>query len=252
MIRALCIDIAGVLTEDDRPLPGALDAFAALRTRGMPMRLLTNTSRTPAEKVRQKLLDAGFAVDMDELLTAPVAIAALLRRRGLRAQLIVHPDVRCDFAGIDQRDPQAVVLCDAGEHFHYAELDRAMRLLQGGAPLLAVGMNRYFSSNGLLRLDAGPFVRALEFAAGVEAELVGKPGAGMFLAACTAMQVAPAETLMIGDDVQADIVGARQAGLQACLVRCGKYRAGDDDTARQAGAQVGDDFAAALAAIDLF
>lgn len=249
MIRALCIDIAGVLTEDDKPLPGAIAAFADLRARGMPMRLLTNTSRTPSATVRDRLRAAGFAVTDAEVLTAPTAMAELLRRRGLRAQLIVHPDVRVDFANIDEKDPQAVALCDAGEHFRYDDLDRAFRLLHAGAPLLAVGMNRYFSSGGRLHLDAGPFIRALEFAAGVQAEIVGKPGAGMFQAACAAMGVAPADTLMIGDDVHADVIGARQAGLAALLVRTGKYRAGDDILAHDAGADTRDDFATAVAAL---
>lgn len=250
-IRALCIDIAGVLTEDDRALPGAAETFAQLRARHVPLRVLTNTSRTPAKTVHERLQAAGFAVTEEQLLTAPLAIAALLRQRGLRAQLIVHPDVRGDFAGIREDDPQAVVVCDAGEHFTYADLDAAFRLLQAGAPLLAVGMNRYFSGGGRLQLDAGPFIRALEFAAGVQAELVGKPGAGMFLAACAAMGSAPQETLMIGDDVQADVIGAREAGLPATLVRTGKYRAGDDALARQAGANVCADFTAAIVAAGL-
>lgn len=249
MTRALCIDIAGVLTEDDKPLPGAPAAFAALQARGMPMRLLTNTSRTPAATVRSRLRAAGFDVADDQLLTAPVAMAQLLRQRGWRAQLIVHPDVRVDFAGIDEREPQAVVVCDAGEHFRYDDLDRAFRLLLAGAPLMAVGMNRYFSANGRLHLDAGPFIRALEFAAGVHAEVVGKPGSGMFQAACAAMGVAPADTLMIGDDVQADVIGARHAGLAATLVRTGKYRPGDDLQAQSAGAGVAADFSAAVRAL---
>lgn len=247
MYQALCIDIAGVLTEDDRALPGARDAFLSLRASGVPLRLLTNTSRTPAARVREKLAAAGFETHAGEVMTAPLAIAALLRERGLSAQLIVHPDVREDFAGMREEEPGAVVVCDAGEHFAYADLDRAMRLLQQGAPLLGVGMNRYFSGGGLLHLDAGPFIRALEFAAGVEAEIVGKPGAGMFLAACQAMGALAADTWMIGDDVQADVIGARAAGLQAVLVRTGKFRAGDEQVARDAGARVAADFAAAVA-----
>lgn len=246
MIRALCIDIAGVLTEDDRALPGAMAAFDMLRAKNLPLRLLTNTSRTPAATVRDRLRAAGFKVADAEVLTAPVAMAELLRSRSQRALLVVHPDVRADFTGIDEAEPQAVALCDAGEHFTYDVLDRAFRLLQGGAPLMAVGMNRYFSGGGKLHLDAGPFIRALEFAAGVQAEIVGKPGAGMFLAACAAMGVSPAETLMIGDDVQADVLGAREAGLAAVLVRTGKYRAGDEAVAQDAGAATYADFAAAI------
>jgi ribonucleotide monophosphatase NagD (HAD superfamily) len=107
-------------------------------------------------------------------------------------------------------------------------------LLINGAPLLGVGRNRYFKTGGKLQLDAGPFIQALEYAADIEAEILGKPAAGFFHAAVDSLGCKPDEVLMIGDDVEADINGAMQAGLQACLVRTGKYLPGDENKAGQA------------------
>lgn len=110
---------------------------------------------------------------------------------------------------------------------------------------MALGRNRYFQDQGGLSLDAGPFVAALEYAAGVEAELLGKPAPALFAAALDSAACPPAAAAMIGDDVESDANGALAAGLRGVLVKTGKYRPGDE--ARLApGGVVADDIAAAV------
>lgn len=133
--------------------------------------------------------------------------------RGLRPLLLIHPELAPDFAGLDSAQPNAVVVGDAGDHFRYATLNHAFRLAHGGAPLLALGRNRYFQEADGLSLDAGPFVAALEYAAGVAAELLGKPAPALFAAALRAAACPPGAAVMIGDDVEADVNGAP---LPAC------------------------------------
>jgi putative hydrolase of the HAD superfamily len=58
------------------------------------------------------------------------------------------------------------------------------------------------------------------FALAVSAREAGhaKPHAPIFHAACTGMQLAPAEVLHIGDDPVLDIVGAAGAGMRTCWI----------------------------------
>jgi len=245
-VRAVCLDIAGVLTDSGRLLPGAVGSLRALDAAGLPWRLLTNTSRRPQPAILAELVGFGLPVRAEQLFAAPRVVADAVRARGLRPLLLVHPDIRGEFAGLDCHDPNAVVLCDAAEGLDYRGLDAAFALLKQGAPLLAVGMNRYFQGRERLELDAGPFVKALEYAAGVEAEIIGKPGRAMFELACASMGVSPDQAVMIGDDVEADVIGAMAAGLRGILVRTGKYRAGDE-ARLPAGAACADDIAAAVA-----
>lgn len=244
--RGLCIDISGVLHVDGENVPGAQDAIARVRKAGVPCRFLTNTSRKPSRAVLEQLRELGFDVAEEEVLTAPSAVARHLKARNLKPWLLVHPDIEEEFEPASFPDADAVVVCDAGERFNYRRLDQAFALLMAGAPLLAVGMNRYFKQSDGLHLDAGPFIRALEYAAGVEATIIGKPGEAMFHEACDSMGLVPGDCLMIGDDVEADIGGARKAGLEAALVKTGKYRASDRDRARELGAGVFDDIAAVV------
>ena len=102
-----------------------------------------------------------------------------------------------------------------------------------GADLIAIHKGRYYSRGDGLALGPGPFVSALEFATGKTAKVLGKPEKDFFYSAINALEgvdCQPQEVIMIGDDVRDDVEGALRAGLQAILVRSGKYRPGDEAT----------------------
>ena len=129
----------------------------------------------------------------------------------------------------------AVVVGLAPSKFNYESLCDAFRLLNSGARLIAVHKSRYFKNGaGDLTLGPGPFVAGLEFAAGVNAHVVGKPEKAFYVSALEALNrdkgtsIDPQETLMIGDDVLIDAIGAQKAGFRGCLVKSGKYRLGDE------------------------
>jgi ribonucleotide monophosphatase NagD (HAD superfamily) len=68
----------------------------------------------------------------------------------------------------------------------------------------------------------------LEFAADTRATVVGKPSSDFFNAALNSLQLPPNQVLMIGDDMESDILGANSLGIRTCLVQTGKYRTGDE------------------------
>ena len=242
-IRGCLLDLSGVLHVGAQPLPGAVAAVARLRRLPLALRFITNTSRTPRAAILGQLRRMGFAVSSDELITAPLVARTALENRGLRPYLLVHPDLRPDFGGVPTHHPNAVVVGDAGTHFTYRRLNRALQILMTGAPFLAIANNRYFMDIDGLNLDAGAFVAGLEFASGRRAEVLGKPAPAVFLDACTAMNLEPSAVVMIGDDAHADVLGALDAGLQAILVKTGKFR--ESDAALVAGrARVLDDLTA--------
>lgn len=228
MYKTILLDISGVLYQGNAAIPGAVQAVRRLRNAGVVLRFVTNTSRQPSTALLSQLHDLGFEIALAELFTAPQAARRWLVERQHRPLLIIHPDLEPEFADLDQHDPDAVLLADAEERLNYAYLDQAFALLMDGAPLLAIGDNRYFQGADRLHLDAGPFVRALEYAAGVQAQVAGKPSPLFFEQALADAGGEAGDTLMVGDDVQADVLGALDAGLHACLVRTGKYRQGDE------------------------
>jgi HAD superfamily hydrolase (TIGR01458 family) len=84
-------------------------------------------------------------------------------------------------------------------------------------------LNRWWQTASGPLLDAGAFVAGLEYAAGVEAEVVGKPSRAYFEAALAELGARPADAVMVGDDVESDVGGAKAIGMRGVLVRTGKF-----------------------------
>ncbi|MBD5801067.1 putative hydrolase YutF [Azoarcus sp. Aa7] len=244
--RAALVDLAGVLHVGEQAIPGAVDALARLRAAGLPLRFLTNTTRTPRRTLVAKLQRLGFAITEDELQTAPHAAQQLVRQRGLKPLYLVHPDLAAEI-GPSAEAPDAVVLGDMGPHLDYARLNAAFRLLMAGGAFIAMAKNRYFMEEDGLSLDMGAFVTGLEFSSGVTAEIVGKPAASFFHTALAELGVAPADAVVIGDDLHDDVGAAIDAGIPAVLVRTGKFRPGDDAAPDVRPSLIADDFADAVA-----
>ena len=246
--RAVLIDLAGVLHTGDDALPGAVLALDRLRASGVRLRFLTNTTRTPSPVLFAKLQRMGFTLAAAEIQTAALAARTLVRQRGWQPLWLVHPDIAGEM-GDSHPEPNVVVLGDMGPHYTYALLNQAFRLLMQGLPLLAMARNRYFMEPDGLSLDMGAFVTGLEYSAGIQAEVTGKPAPAFFAAALAELGVTAAEAVLIGDDLSDDIGGAQDAGIAGILVRTGKFREGDDAHPVIRPAMVVDDFAAAVTAL---
>ena len=165
MIRAVLLDLAGVVYQGEQPLPGAVHAIASLRHAGFRLRFLTNTTRMPRRALLSRLNDMGIAISDEELFTPAQAARAWLAARGLSAHLLIHPALEEDFANLPASRMRGVVVGDAADGFTYAALNEAFRKLLAGAAFLALARNRSFKDeDGELSLDIGAFVTALEYA----------------------------------------------------------------------------------------
>jgi HAD superfamily hydrolase (TIGR01458 family) len=226
-LGALLLDLDGVLYVEGEPVAGAPAAVECLRSLGLDLRFVTNTTARSRAQTQEKLERLGFAVETDELVTP----ARLARRHceeagHSRVALIMNDEVKADFEGLEEaeEDVDAVIMGDLGEQFGFTILNRAFRLVMDGAELIALQKNRFWLTSEGLSLDAGPFVAAVEYGSGEEAFVVGKPSAGFFGSVLEDLGCATREVAMVGDDIESDIGGALDAGLRAVLVRTGKYR----------------------------
>jgi len=229
-VEALLLDLSGVIYVQDEAVPGAAEALEQLREAGLRVRLVTNTTMRPRRSILERLDRLGIETDPAELLTP----ATLARRRCEEAgydsvALVVLDELREDLEGLEESGGgvDAVIVGDLGDRWDYQVLNRAFRRLIEGAELIALQKNRYWETAEGLSLDAGPFVAALEYAVGREAEVVGKPSPAFFELALGDLGVSADRAAMVGDDVEADVGGALDAGIAGILVRTGKYREED-------------------------
>jgi HAD superfamily hydrolase (TIGR01458 family) len=229
----LLLDIDGVLAVSWKPLPGSIEAMAWLRDRGVPFRLITNTTTHTRRELAEILRAAGFDVKPDEIVTAVVATATYLRAHHAEAQVFVLTDGEPgeDLAGIDRVDDPAgadvVVLGGACDDFSYSTINRVFRSLMDGAALVGMHRNLYWRTARGWELDGGAYIAGLEAAAGVTAEICGKPAPAYFASVLAELRLTPERAAMVGDDVVNDVLGAQAVGLTGVLVRTGKFQPED-------------------------
>ena len=224
----------GVLYNGENPIAGAPEAVQEVLRSGIPSLFVTNTTSRPRTALREKMHRFGIRVGTSRFLTPPVAAAAWIRDRGDgRAALFVPDATKDEFRGLEagdgDEDLRYVVIGDLGAGWDYCTLNRAFRLLHGhpDCQLVALGLTRYWQGADGANLDVAPFAAALECATGLKAVVMGKPAKGFFLQAARLLGMAPADVLMVGDDLHADALGARHAGMRSALVRTGKFRPSD-------------------------
>jgi HAD superfamily hydrolase (TIGR01458 family) len=234
-VDGLLLDIDGVLATSWRPIEGSIEAMRWIRARGIPFRLITNTTTHTRDDLAATLRDAGFDVDVEgeDIITAVVATATYLlaHHPDARVALLSDGDARADLPGVDVvtvDDPaDVVVIGGASDDFSYAAVNRAFELVRDGAALVGMHRNLYWRTTTGWQLDGGAYLAALEAATGTTATICGKPAPAFFSAALTLIGVPAERAVMVGDDIVNDVLGAQAAGIRGIQVRTGKFQVTD-------------------------
>ena len=228
-IDGFLIDLDGTVTLAGELIAGTTQALDLLTRKNIPYRIVTNTTSKPRSAILARLRSLGVDLQPEQLITAPIiARDYLLRKNIIRCFPLLKGSLLEDLASIEfvESSPPAVLVGDIGDDLTYAARNRAFRFILDGAAFLTLARNRYFRGIDGLCLDVGSIVAALEYGTQREAELIGKPARHFFLVACQSIGTLPERTVMIGDDLEADVGGAQAAGFVGVLVRTGKFRPG--------------------------
>lgn len=219
---------------DNKPVEGAVEAIDFLREKDYPFRFVSNATQSASNRKYRKLQEMGFNIKKEEIFTAPLAGSTYIKSQDKKkCFLLTTKDIEREYEEkgleITDKNPDYVVIGDAADNFSYANMNKAFNLLLQGSELIALEEDRYWESPDGLKLSAGPFVKALEYATGKKARLMGKPSPSFFKQALNDMNVSPHKACIIGDDIVTDIQGAREMGLKTILVKTGKFRKEDLD-----------------------
>ena len=273
-VRALLLDLDGVILLAGQPIPGSPEAIATLERRGIPYRIVTNTSAISRTAMARWAAKIGAPVPAERFQSALSASAAWTRRTfpGAPLYVLASDDAKTEFAGqhllshddADRADATAaaVIVGDSPEEATFDNLNRAFRLVKRGARLVGMHRNPWWLTPDGPTLDSGAYVAGLEFAAETRATIVGKPSPTFFAMAVADLRrsvgrdLARGEISMVGDDVRTDVRAAQRAGLRGVFVESGKHGPADVETAaRERGGRrpdaIAPDLAAVVAALDV-
>jgi 4-nitrophenyl phosphatase len=230
------LDLDGTLCEANDVLPGAAEVVARLRAQGRAFAVLSNSTDSPSH-VSRRLARMGIQIEPARIFTAAAAAADfVLHRQSSRPRVfnlategthelldgkvdwVKHGDERCD----------AVVVGAPANVYATEERQRvALQLLRGGATLVGTCADRVYPSPRGLEFGSGAFTHFLAYAADVQPTFCGKPERIFFEELCHRLNVEPSQCILIGDNLEADIMGARAMGMVTVLTLSGITRAQD-------------------------
>ncbi|MFL7812784.1 MAG: HAD-IIA family hydrolase [Anaerolineales bacterium] len=231
--RALLLDGDGVLWKADQPLPGVQELFNFLAEREIPWALLTNNNGHPVGEFIDRFTQYGIQAGRKAIFTSSTVTADYLQEKygrgaslyviGMQGLIEALEEAGFEIAlGEDMpRLPASAVVAGMDLDLNYQKIITAMRLILDGADFVATNTDRNYPRPDGIYPATGVVTGAIQGATGVEPYVVGKPYPAIFKAALEELGAAPEETLMVGDQLDTDILGANQAGIDSALVLTG-------------------------------
>jgi 4-nitrophenyl phosphatase len=240
-IRALIIDMDGVLWHGNQPQPGLTEFFQTLRELQIPFILATNNARlTPGQYVA-KLARMGVTVALGEILTSAMATALYLAERndpastrifvigesGAKEALIERGFTLTGLYEINNRGQDTpnrgadIVVCGMDQEISWDKLATATLNIRAGAAFVGTNGDTTLPTERGVTHGNGAILAALQAATGITPLTIGKPEPIMYRQAIALLGVDPSGTVAIGDRLDTDILGAVRAGIRSLMVLTG-------------------------------
>lgn len=238
------LDAYGVLVHATGAIEGASDFLECIRYEGKEFLIVTNDASRLPETAAQRFGDYGLQVRAEQILTSGSLLApffASTRLTGARC-MVLGPEDSFEYVRLAGGVPippsadasfDAVVVCDDDGYPFLETIDLVLSNLfrhydRGDSPSLILpnpdviypkGGSAYgFTSGGAaLLLETAVAQRYPQER--VSFTRLGKPFGPMFR---EVKRLSPSESMiMVGDQIETDIIGARAAGIDAALVDTG-------------------------------
>jgi HAD superfamily hydrolase (TIGR01450 family) len=234
---AVLLDLDGTLYHEDHVLLGAPELVRRVQALGRPYACLTN-STSNAARLRARLARMGIDMPEANIYTAAQAAADYvlasfpgdlprvfsLATEGLHEIL----DGRVRWVSVIGQPCDAVISGAPANVFATADRQQiALYLLRAGARLVGICADRIYPSPRGIEFGAGALTEMLAYAANVKPIYAGKPEAIFFRELCHKLGVEPHRCVLVGDNLESDIAGAKRMGMASVLTLTGVTRPAD-------------------------
>jgi HAD superfamily hydrolase (TIGR01457 family) len=226
-IRALILDMDGVLWRGDQPIGSLPYIFSTLENHGYKVILATNNATLSAEQYLEKLRRFDVVLERWQIVNSSQATAQYLHQiypEGGAVYIIGEEGLVCDLKEqgfyLSERDVLAVVV-GLDRSLTYEKLAKGALLINSGARFIGTNPDRSLPTPDGLLPGAGAIITTLEVSTGVKPIIIGKPAPELYQLAIGRLATSPIETLVVGDRLETDIAGGQALGCPTALVLSG-------------------------------
>ena len=216
----------GVIYKGSKLIEGADCFINYLLEEDVPFTFLTNNSQRTRRDIVAKLNRMGINVTEEHIYTCAMATAQFVAQQKSNGTAFVIGEGgllnalhRVGYAIVDT-DPDYVIIGE-GRSLTLEMIEKAVSLVDKGAKLIATNLDPSCPIEGGIRPGCGAYTALVETATGTQAFSVGKPSPYMMRAARKKLNLRTDQTIMIGDTMQTDILGAAPLGFKSILVLSG-------------------------------
>ena len=226
-LKALILDMDGVIWRGDQPLGDLPMIFAEINRRGYRTILATNNATLSDDQYLVKLRKFGVELEEWQIISSPDVAADFLKKRypaGGPVFVVGEIGMISTLAkyGFYQSNQNVLaVVAGLDRQINYDKLARATLLIRSGAMFIGTNADPTLPMPEGLLPGAGSILAALEAATGIKSVVVGKPEPEIYLLALERLKTNPADTLIIGDRLDTDITGAQKLGCHTALLLSG-------------------------------
>ena len=229
-IKALILDMDGVLWCDTQPLGKLSAIFDQIRDFGYQFVFVTNNATRTVDEYLDKLAGFGVQVEREQIFTAAEATGWYLSEQypvNASVYVVGQPSLKHTITahGLnvvdDTKEDARVVVASLDYQLTYEKLKHASLLIQAGCDFIGTNPDRTLPTPEGFIPGSGTVIEALEIATGKKAKIIGKPDPLLYQMALKHLRTLPYETLAVGDRLETDIAGAQAAGIHTALVLTG-------------------------------
>lgn len=230
-IKALILDMDGVVWKADAPIGDLPKTFARIRERGLKFVFATNNGTKTPEEYRQKLSSLGVEVDASQVVTSALAVAHMLEQkypRGTKIFMIGGPGVRealeekgFELLSVESAPEAKALVVGIDRTITFDKVAEATLLVRAGVPFYATNTDRTFPTPRGEIPGAGSWLSVITTATRVEPIVAGKPFPTMMEFSLERLGTSKEETLVVGDRLETDIASGQAAGCPTAAVLSG-------------------------------
>lgn len=231
-IKALIIDMDGVLWHGNVAIEGLCEFFELLREKNIRFILATNNASLTRDQYVKKLANMGVTVSVNDILTSGTATALYLAQRYEPNKTRVYvlgeagatePLAELGFILTDLYDVTAdVVVVGKDSTVNWDKLATATLNVRNGAAFIGTNGDVTLPTERGITHGNGAILAAIQAGSeGIAPTCVGKPEPIMYQQAISVLGSSLEETVALGDRLDTDILGAVNTGIRSIMVLTG-------------------------------
>jgi len=225
-MKAFICDMDGVIYHGTKILPGVQEFVSWLTSQQKEYLFLTNSSEKTTAELSTKLADMGLDVHEDHFYTCALSTAEFLNQQSPKASVfviggrgIIQALENFSFK-ITDKNPDFVVVGDTRD-YDFALIEKATNFVANGARLIGTNPDLSVPTEKGIAPHTGSIIAPIELATGKKAYFLGKPNPLMMRNAVKRLDSPVADSVIIGDRMDTDIIAGLESGLLTVLVLSG-------------------------------